>query len=110
MEEPLLFIPSPPFYYVDEVRESNEKSLSDESTSVFEMNRSERIKDSVIARQLHFFLQPVNRLTRTLTFHLKNGESVTGKIEDLVGINVVVKTEEGTVSINANEIETISNC
>lgn len=105
MEEPLLFIPSPPFYYVEDLSVSKE----DESTSIFEMHRTERIQDSVIARQLHYFLQPVNRNKRTLTFHLKSGNSITGKIEDLVGIELVIKTENATATINANEIKTISN-
>lgn len=107
MEEPLLFIPSPPFYYVEVTESKNEETILDESTSVFEINRSERIKDPVIARQLHFFLQPSNRNGRYFTFNLKNGESVTGKIINLIGINVVIQTLEEEVSVNANDIDSI---
>lgn len=108
MEEPLLFIPSPSFYYVEVTESKDEKTLADESTSVFEINRSERIKDPVIARQLHFFLQPSNRHGRYFTFYLKNGESIIGKIVDLIGINVVIQTSKDEVSVNANDIDTIS--
>lgn len=108
MEEPLLFIPSPPVYYIDEMKSLQEQTLVEESTSVFEINRTERIKDSIIARQLHYFLQPSNRNGRYLTFHLKNGESVTGKIIDLIGINVIVKTLKEEVTVNGNDIESIA--
>lgn len=109
MEEPLLFIPSPPIYYIEEVETSDERKMVDESTSVFEINRTERIKDAVIARQLHYFLLPQNRNARYLTFHLKNGGSLTGKIVDLIGINLVVKTSNGNITINGNDIDSIAN-
>lgn len=106
MEEPLLFIPSPPVYYIEPVKSVDER-LAEESTSVFEIHRSQRIKDSVIARQLHYFLQPQN--ARPLTFYLKNGQSVTGKIVKLIGIDLVIKTSQNEITINANDIDTILN-
>lgn len=106
MEEPLLFIPSPPVYYIEPIKTVDEQ-LTEESTSVFEIHRSQRIKDSVIARQLHYFLQPQN--TRLLTFYLKDGQTVTGKIVNLIGIDLVIKTSQEEVTINANDIDSIAN-
>lgn len=107
MEEPLLFIQTPPFYYV-EVDEDTEEACLEESTSVYELSRRERIKNPVIARQLHYFSQPVNRKNRCLTFHLTNGEKITGFIEGMDGILIKVRTLNETKTINANEIESIS--
>lgn len=107
MEEPLLFIQTPPFYYID-VNEEKDEAFLDESTSVYEISRRERIKNSVIARQLHFFTQPINRKNRTLVFNMNNGEKFIGVIEDFNGIILKVQTSNETIEINANEIETIS--
>ncbi|MFC5558442.1 4-diphosphocytidyl-2C-methyl-D-erythritol kinase [Ureibacillus thermophilus] len=106
MEEPLLFIQTPPFYYI-ETDEDTEKSL-DESTSVYEITRTVRIKNPVIARQLHYFSQPSQRKKRHLTFHLTNGKVITGFIEGLDGIMIQIRTEKEITTINANEIESIS--
>lgn len=105
MEEPLLFIPSPPVYFL-EIKES-EQTFLDESTSVFEPLRSDRILDQVIARQLNYFSQPINQ-NRLLLFKLVNGETVIGVIEGLEGINVKIKNGEQILIINGNEIETIN--
>lgn len=105
LQEPLLFIPTTPFYYV-EVEEREERSYFDESTSVYEIHRTERVEDSVIARQLNYFSQPIN--SRTLLFHMKNGENHIGMIEEYKGRNVKIKTTTETKLIDGNEIEAIS--
>lgn len=114
LREPKLFIQSPPFYYVD-VKESpvQDNTFYDESTSVYEISRSEKnekIQNDVILRQLNYFSQPLNR-NRNYVFHLDNGEKVTGTIDVVEGVNVKVKTLTDTVSVNGNTIKaiTISN-
>ena len=113
MEEPLLFIPTPPFYYI-EVEDAGPQDVldvsMDESTSVYEMSRSGsgRIVNPVIARQLNFFSQPLNS-NRTLRFHLKNGENIVGKIERYSGgVIVKVKTKDQIRDIDGNEIDFIT--
>lgn len=110
LREPKLFIQSPPFYYVD-VKESpvQDHTFYDESTSVYEIARSdknEKIQNDVILRQLNYFSQPLNR-NRNYVFHLVDGK-VIGKIEDFDGINVKVKTLTDVVSINGDEIKAIT--
>ncbi|NLY79435.1 MAG: 4-diphosphocytidyl-2C-methyl-D-erythritol kinase [Lysinibacillus sp.] len=107
MEEPLLFIQSPSFYYYD-VEDEKDEAFLDESTSVYEISRRERIKNSVIAKQLHFFTQPINRKNRQLVFNMNNGEKIIGVIDSLDGINLKVQTTKETVVINANDIKSIS--
>lgn len=125
MEEPLLFIQTPPFYYVEEevtenetvivadrvedeqVVEEPQQFLEEESTSVYELSRTERIKDPVIARQLNYFLQPVNQ-QRLLTFYLLNGNEETGKIIELNGLQVKIRNNNEELFINANEIKAIT--
>ena len=107
MEEPLLFIQSPSFYYYD-VEDEKDEAFLDESTSVYEISRRERIKNSVIAKQLHFFTQPINRKNRQLVFNMNNGEKIIGVIDSLDGINLKVLTTKETVVINANDIKSIS--
>lgn len=107
MEEPLLFIQTPPFYYIDV--ENTEEAFLDESTSVYEISRRERIKNSVVAKQLHFFSQPMNRKNRVLVFQLNNGNKITGMIEELDGIQITIRAENETMIINANDIESITN-
>jgi len=107
VEEPLLFIQTPPFYYI-EVDEDTEEASLEESTSVYEITRREQIKNSVIARQLHYFSQPINRKNRHLIFHLNNGEKITGIIEGLDGILIKIRTQDDLKTINANDIETIT--
>lgn len=111
LREPKLFIQSPPFYYVD-VKESpvQEQTFYDESTSVYEIARSdknEKIQNDVILRQLNYFSLPLNR-NRNYVFHLEDGERVIGKIDEIDGINVKVKTLTDLVSINGNEIKAIT--
>ena len=105
MEEPILFISSPPVYFTEivEVKET----FIEESTSVFVPNRSDRIVDQVIARQLNYFSQPINHF-RTLVFHLEDGEKVVGRVNEVVGSDVKLKTSNEIIMINGNEIKAIT--
>ncbi|MCM3386549.1 4-diphosphocytidyl-2C-methyl-D-erythritol kinase [Ureibacillus chungkukjangi] len=105
MEEPILFISSPPVYFT-EVVEVKETFL-EESTSVFVPNRSDRIIDQVIARQLNYFSQPINQY-RTLVFHLEDGEKVVGKVDEVVGSDVKLKSLNEIIMVNGNEIKAIT--
>ncbi|QCR31598.1 4-diphosphocytidyl-2C-methyl-D-erythritol kinase [Lysinibacillus sp. SGAir0095] len=105
MEEPILFISSPPVYFT-EIVEVKETFL-EESTSVFVPNRTDRIIDQVIARQLNYFSQPVNQF-RTLVFHLSNGEKVVGKVDEVMGSDVKIKSANQFIMINGNDINTIT--
>ncbi|SOB91748.1 hypothetical protein SAMN05880501_101374 [Ureibacillus xyleni] len=107
MEEPLLFIPTPPFYYIEVEESEQQEPYLDESTSVYEISRSGRILNPVIARQLSFFSQPLNS-SRTLRFHLKNGDNVVGKIAGLNGVVVKVKTKDDIRELDGNEIDLIT--
>ncbi|MBM7607901.1 hypothetical protein QUF56_04680 [Ureibacillus composti] len=109
IQEPLLFIPTPPFYYVeveDQVESEREEVYFEESTSVYEIQRAERVTDLVIARQLSYFSQPMNG--RLLQFYLKNGEVVIGMIEELNNSIVKIKTAQESKIINGNDIEEIT--
>lgn len=107
MVEPLLFIQTPPSYFID-LEEKEEDTYYDESTSIYEISRKERITNSIIAKQLHYFSQPVNRKNRYLVFIMNNGEKHIGIIEELIGVHVKIKTHEDSITINANEIKSIS--
>ncbi|HWK22461.1 MAG TPA: 4-diphosphocytidyl-2C-methyl-D-erythritol kinase [Ureibacillus sp.] len=105
MQEPILFITSPPVYFTEIVEV--EETFLEESTSVFVPNRSDRIVDQVIARQLNYFSQPVNQF-RTLVFHLENGEQLVGKVEEVLGSDVKIKSADQIVIVDGNEIEKIT--
>jgi len=105
MEEPILFIPSPPVYFT-EIMEVKETFL-EESTSVFVPNRSDRIMDGVIARQVNYFSQPINQF-RLLVFHLANGENLVGRVEEVVGSDVKIKTSNQIIMVDGNEIKAIT--
>ncbi|WP_052126149.1 hypothetical protein [Ureibacillus massiliensis] len=109
VREPLLFIQSPPFYYV-EVKETEVEAdtLLDESTSVYEISRTEKIQNEVIVRQLSYFSQP-NHRHRNLVFHLDDGDKITGRLEEVDGISVKIKTTTNNlILINGNEIKAIT--
>lgn len=109
MTEPLLFIQTPPSYYIDlDEKQVSDDTLYEESTSIYEISRKERIKNPVIARQLHYFSQPINRKNRYLVFHMENGEKHTGIIEELIGVELKIKSDEEFITINANHIQSIS--
>lgn len=110
VEEPLLFIPTPPFYYVEinDVKEAT-NTIIDESTSVYEISRAERITNPVIAKQLQYFAHTTRgKSSRYLVFHLKNDEKLIGLIEGMDGTNVKVKTFQQVQIINGNDIQSIS--
>ncbi|WP_052123935.1 hypothetical protein [Ureibacillus manganicus] len=114
LQQPKLFIQSPPFYYV-EVKESpgEENTFFDESTSVYEIARSEKvekIQNDVILRQLNYFSQPLYR-SRNYVFHMEDGGKIVGAIVEVDGLNVKVKTSTNLEIINGNQIKaiTISN-
>lgn len=105
MEEPILFISSPPFYFTEV--EELKASYLEESTSVFVPNRSERIIDQLVARQLNYFAQPVNQ-SRTLVFHLLNGDKIIGSVLGVEGNSVAIKSADQVIPINANDIKRLS--
>ena len=106
MEEPILFISSPPVY-ITEIVEATE-TFFEESTSVFVPNRSDRIVDQVIARQLNYFSQPINQF-RALIFYLINGDKLIGRVEEVVGSDVKIKSANEIFVINGNDIEKITS-
>ncbi|MDN4492306.1 hypothetical protein [Ureibacillus aquaedulcis] len=105
MEEPILFISSPPVYFT-EIAEVKDIFL-EESTSVFVPNRSDRILDQVIARQLNYFSQPINQF-RTLVFHLVDGDRMVGKVAEVMGSDVKIKLSNQITMINGNDIKQIT--
>lgn len=133
VKEPLLFIETPNFVDVGETDKVEifkaeivedviqtviadetldeeivkESQVFEESTSVYELSRAERIKDPVIARQLNYFLQPINK-ERLLVLHLYNGDEVIGKITELIGLDVKLTMNDQELFINANDIRTIT--
>lgn len=111
LQQPKLFIQSPPFYYV-EVKDLSvqDNAFYEESTSVYEISRSEKfekIENDVILRQLNYFSQPLYR-TRSYVFHMEDGDKIVGKIAEIDGINVKVKTVTDEVTINGNGIKAIT--
>ncbi|MEK9197559.1 4-diphosphocytidyl-2C-methyl-D-erythritol kinase [Ureibacillus sp. 179-F W5.1 NHS] len=107
MEEPLLFIPTPPFYYIELDKEETQQFF-EESTSVYEISRSEKT-NSVIAKQLYYFCQPVRKKSgRVLVLNLRNNEKVIGVIEEFDGYQVKMKVNENVEVINGTDIVSIS--
>ncbi len=112
IQEPKLFIQSPPFYFVDvnETAAVQEQTFFEESTSVYEISRTEKIdtlQNEVVFRQLNYFSQPLYR-NRNYMFHLEDGEKIIGKIEELDGVNVKVKTPNNLIIIDGNNIKAIT--
>ena len=106
VEGPLLFIPTPPIYYI-EVETEQEEPFLEESTSVYEISRTERI-NPVIAKQLNYFSQPARKKAgRSLLFNLKNNERIMGVIEEFDGFNVKIKTSQAVEKVNGNDILSI---
>ncbi len=102
VEQPLLFIPTPPVYYIEQ-----EEAFLEESTSVYELSRTERI-NPIIAKQLNYFTQPARiKAGRSLVFNLKNNEKIMGVIEGFDGANVKIKTYQAVETLNASDIISI---
>ena len=107
VEEPLLFIQTPPFYYVDLENESTQPFF-DESTSIYEISRSDKI-NTVVVKQLQYFLQPtIKKSGRKLGFHLKTNRKVLGILEEFDGANVKVRIEKDIELFNLNDILAIT--
>lgn len=108
MEQPLLFIPTPPVYYI-EMEPAQEEPYLEESTSVYELSRASEKINPVIAKQLNFFSQPVRKKAgRSLIFNLTNNERITGVIEEFDGVMVKIKTYENVETINGSDIVSIN--
>ena len=107
VEEPLLFIQTPPFYYVDLEKVSTQQFF-DESTSIYEISRSDKM-NPVVLKQLQYFSQPSNKKnSRKLGFHLKNNQKLYGIIEEFDGANVKLRIEKNIELINLNDILAIT--
>ncbi|ATP39134.1 4-diphosphocytidyl-2C-methyl-D-erythritol kinase [Solibacillus sp. R5-41] len=97
---PLLFINTPSFY--------REPIEIEESTSVYELLSTppEKIQNSLIARQLHFFSRP-SKDPRPLLLVLKSGEKFVASIENLNECEVRLQCFDSVRIINGNEIVAI---
>lgn len=90
--DPLLFIKGPPVFHLP----PNERvevpyELQDESTSIYEIQKSYSMKTLAIIDKLNFLAKPFQRkVYRPLVFHLKDGVSVQGEVE---------KVEEDAVTL-----------
>ena len=92
---PLLFITSPSYI--------QEKSIEEESTSIYVRPTPEKIENSLIARQLHYFSKPVKE-PRMLLFILESGERIHASIEKINGGQVLLNCFQTKRWIHANEI------
>lgn len=90
MEEPLLYIQTPP----------PAKLVEEASTSIY--IKKEPVA-SLILHQLRFFSRPLNK-ERQLYFQLKNGEALVGSIEKLRGEEVLVRAYGQEIWIAAQSI------
>lgn len=94
MDYPLLYIQTPP----------PARQIEDESTSVYV--KKEPVP-SLIMHQLRFFSRPINK-DRQLYFQLKNGEHLTGVIENVNGEEVLVSAFEQKIWLAAGSIAYIT--
>lgn len=92
---PLLFITSPSYI--------QEKSIEEESTSIYVRPIPEKIENSLIARQLNYFSKPVKE-PRTLLFILQSGERIHASIDKINGSQVLLNCFQTKRWIHANEI------
>ncbi|QUG40872.1 hypothetical protein KD050_16495 [Psychrobacillus sp. INOP01] len=96
--DPLLFIKGPPVFHLP----PNERieapyELLDESTSIYEIQKSYSTKTLEIIDKLNFLAKPFQRkVYRPLIFHLKDGGSVQGEVEKVEEdiVTLLVGTEE----------------
>ncbi|MCZ8539316.1 hypothetical protein MKY29_05825 [Psychrobacillus sp. FSL K6-2365] len=88
--DPLIFIKGPPVFHLPpKERFEAPYELLDESTSIYEIQKSYSTKTLAIIDKLKFLAKPFQRkVYRPLIFHLKDGVSVQGEVE---------KVEEDTV-------------
>jgi len=108
--DPLLFIKGPPVFHLP----PNERieapyELLDESTSIYEIQKSYSTKTLAIIDKLKFLAKPFQRkVYRPLIFHLKDGASVQGEVEKVEEnhFTLLVGTEE-LLTFPLEEIEKI---
>lgn len=94
---PLLYISTPSYFDVN---------LMEESTSIYERPSHEKIHNSLIARQLHYFCKPMKE-QRQLLFVLVSGEKIWASIEQINGCEVKLNCFDMKRMIDANDIMAI---
>lgn len=115
--DPLLFIKGPPVFHLppnERVELPNNRvevpyELQDESTSIYEIQKSYSTKTLAIIDKLNFLVKPFQRkVYRPLIFHLKDGVSVQGEVEKVEEdvVTLLVGTEE-LITYPVEEIEKI---
>lgn len=95
---PLLFIASPSY-----IQEKKIEEIEEESTSIYVRPISEKIENSLIARQLNYFAKPVKE-PRMLLFILQSGERIHASIDKINGSQVLLNCFQTKRWIHANEI------
>lgn len=108
--DPLLFIKGPPVFHLP----PNERievpyELHDESTSIYEIQKSFSLKTLAIIEKLNFLAKPFQRkVYRPLIFHLKDGVTVQGEVEKVEedAVTLLVGSEE-LMTYPVEEIERI---
>ncbi|MFJ7825177.1 hypothetical protein [Psychrobacillus sp. NPDC096623] len=107
--DPLLFIKGPPVFHLPpKERMEAPNELLDESTSIYEIQKSFSTKTLAIIDKLHFLAKPFQRkVYRPLVFHLKSGVSVQGEVDKVEDdtVTLLVGTEE--LKYPVEEIERI---
>ena len=108
--DPLLFIKGPPVFHLPpKERMEDPFELQDESTSIYEIQKSYSTKILAIINKLHFLAKPFQRKAyRPLVFHLKNGVSVQGEVDKVEEDTVTLLVDnEGLKAYPVEEIENI---
>lgn len=108
--DPLIFIKGPPVFHLP----PNERieapyELQDESTSIYEIQKSFSTKTLAIIDKLNFLAKPFQRkVYRPLIFHLIDGTSVQAEVEKVEEdiVTLLVGTEE-LMTYPVEEIEKI---
>ncbi|AWE06462.1 4-diphosphocytidyl-2C-methyl-D-erythritol kinase [Lysinibacillus sp. 2017] len=100
---PLLYIVSPSYFEADK---SLTQSQLEESTSIYERQPPETIRNTLIARQLHYFSKPLKE-PRMLLFVLASGEKVWASIDQIDGCEVKLNSYDTKRIIHANDIQAI---
>ncbi len=100
---PLLYIVSPSYF---EATQNLTQNQLEESTSIYERKPSETIRNTLIARQLHYFSKPM-REPRMLLFVLASGEKIWASIEQIDGCEVKLNSYDTKRIIHANDIQAI---
>lgn len=108
--DPLLFIKGPPVFHLP----PNERAvipyeLLDESTSIYEIQKSYSTKTLAIIDKLKFLAKPFQRkVYQPLIFHLKGGVTVLGEVERVEESQVTLLVgKEELMTVPLEEIEKI---